>query len=99
MIFLPKHIGEIIGFFQAFVSEPEDVESGLVAIDKVCIILRGEKVRVPFVAPSADNALQTACRRPHRVNRLASNRETAFYLIGIRLNANRILSNMGSREA
>ena len=51
LIFLAKHIVEIIEFFQAFVSEPEDVESGLVAIDKVCIILRGEKVRVPFCRP------------------------------------------------
>ena len=51
MIFLAKHIGEINGFFQAFVSESEDVESGLVAVDKVCIILRGEKVRVPFCRP------------------------------------------------
>lgn len=32
--FLGKHvrIGEIIGFFKAFVSEPEDVEAGLVAV-------------------------------------------------------------------
>jgi hypothetical protein len=51
LIFLAKHIGEIIGFFQAFVSEPEDVEADLVAIDKVFVILRGvEKIRVPFLS-------------------------------------------------
>ena len=26
-------IGKIVGFFKAFISEPEDVEAGLVAID------------------------------------------------------------------
>jgi hypothetical protein len=32
-------IGEIVGFFQAFVSEPEDVEAGLVAVDEFVIVV------------------------------------------------------------
>jgi hypothetical protein len=27
-------IGEVVGFFEAFVSEPEDVEASLVAVDE-----------------------------------------------------------------
>jgi len=32
-------IGEIVGFFEAIVSEPEDVEAGLVAVDKFVVLI------------------------------------------------------------
>ena len=32
-------IGKIIGFFECFVSEPEDVEAGLVAVDKFVVLI------------------------------------------------------------
>jgi hypothetical protein len=28
-------VGEIVGFFEAFISEPEDVEAGFVAVDAI----------------------------------------------------------------
>jgi hypothetical protein len=32
-------VGKIVGFFQAFVPEPEDVEAGFVAVDKFFVIV------------------------------------------------------------
>ena len=32
-------VGEIVGFFEAFVSEPEDVEAGLIAIDEIFVVM------------------------------------------------------------
>ena len=32
-------IGKIIGFFEAFVSEPEDIEAGFVAVDEFVIVV------------------------------------------------------------
>ena len=32
-------IGEIVGVFEAFVSEPEDVEAGFVAVDELVVIV------------------------------------------------------------
>jgi hypothetical protein len=40
--FLGEHvrIGEVVGFFQGFVSEPEDVETGFVTVDSKIILSR-----------------------------------------------------------
>ena len=39
--FLGKDIGvgEVVGFFQAFVSEPKDVKAGLVAVDELFVVV------------------------------------------------------------
>jgi hypothetical protein len=63
--FLSKHVGvgKVVGFFEAFVSEPEDVEAGLVAVDEVFVIVAGvEKIRVPFF--SSPFSLQYECLAP-----------------------------------
>jgi len=42
-------IREVVTFFEAFVTEPEDVETSLVAIDQFFVIVGGgENVRSPF---------------------------------------------------
>jgi hypothetical protein len=32
-------IGEIVGFFEAFVSQPEDIEAGFVAVNELVVIV------------------------------------------------------------
>ena len=42
-------IGEIVGFFQALVAEPEDIEAGLVAVDELVVLVRAPAaVRILF---------------------------------------------------
>lgn len=42
-------VGKLVGFFQAFVPEPEDVEAGFVAVDKFFVIVSAPAaVRIPF---------------------------------------------------
>jgi hypothetical protein len=48
-------IGEIVEFFSAFVSEPEDVEADLVAADEFVIVVR---------SPAAVGILFGPSRRP-----------------------------------
>ncbi len=52
--FLGENIGiwEIVGFFEAFVSEPEDVEAGPVAVNQLFVIVRAPAAIWIFLGPS-----------------------------------------------
>ena len=39
-------IGEVVGFFEAFIPEPEDVEAGLVAVVQILVVVRAPVVRL-----------------------------------------------------
>ena len=47
-------IGKVVGFFEAFVSEPEDVEAGFIAIEK---FLGLENIHVLLSSPHAKAGL------------------------------------------
>ena len=55
--FLGEYVGirEIVGLFEALVSEPEDIEAGFIAVDEFFVIVR---------APAAVGILVGPGRRP-----------------------------------
>ena len=50
-------IGKIVGFFQAFVSEPEDVEAGFVAVDVSQLIFK-RNISLNYLKPNARHYYQ-----------------------------------------
>jgi hypothetical protein len=42
-------VGQVVGLFQAFVSQPEDIQTGFVAVDEFVVIVRAPApVRILF---------------------------------------------------
>ena len=44
-------IGEIVGFFEAFIAEPEDIEAGFVAVRSLIHLFKPNPNAFPLLAP------------------------------------------------